>query len=113
MKKLSQTMCEACTSSSTKLTSEEQNKWLLHIPDWNLQTQNQVIQLEKVFLFDNFTDAMTFANKITLIAETQNHHPAILIEWGKVTVTWWTHSIQGLHKNDFIMAAKSDDAYLN
>jgi len=51
---------------------------------------------------------MTFTNQVGEIAEAQGHHPAILTEWGKVTVTWWTHKIKGLHRNDFIMAAKTD-----
>ena len=45
------------------------------------------------------------------LAELEGHHPAILTEWGRVTVTWWTHKIKGLHRNDLIMAAKSDGMY--
>ena len=58
--------------------------------------------------FKNFEQALQFTNKLGTVAEQQNHHPAILTEWGKVTVSWWTHKIGGLHKNDFIMAARTD-----
>ena len=43
------------------------------------------------------------------MAEEEGHHPALLTEWGRMTVTWWTHKISGLHRNDFIMAAKTDE----
>jgi 4a-hydroxytetrahydrobiopterin dehydratase len=55
---------------------------------------------------------MEFANQISIIAEQGDHHPALLIEWGRVTVTWWSHSIGGLHLNDFVMAAKTDEIYI-
>jgi 4a-hydroxytetrahydrobiopterin dehydratase len=54
---------------------------------------------------------LEFTNKIGSIAEVENHHPLIITEWGKVTLDWWTHKIGGLHKNDFIMAARSDELY--
>jgi 4a-hydroxytetrahydrobiopterin dehydratase len=52
--------------------------------------------------------ALDFTNKVGGLAEEEDHHPAILTEYGKVTVVWWTHAIKGLHRNDFIMAAKTD-----
>ncbi|MCO4838402.1 MAG: 4a-hydroxytetrahydrobiopterin dehydratase, partial [Oceanospirillaceae bacterium] len=54
-----------------------------------------------------------FTNALGDISEAQDHHPAILTQWGKVTVNWWTHTVKGLHKNDFIMAAKTDTLFLN
>src|SRR5262249_37265726 len=65
-------------------------------------------QLERVFHFPSFADALAFTNQIGTLAEAEGHHPALLTEWGRVTVTWWTHKIRGLHRNDFIMAAKTD-----
>jgi len=59
------------------------------------------------------TSILRFANRVGEIAEAEGHHPAILTEWGKVNVAWWTHKIKGLHKNDFIMAAKTDCLYLD
>ena len=64
-----------------------------------------------MFRFSNFAEALTFTDKVGELAETEGHHPAILTEWGRVTVTWWTHKIRGLHRNDFIMAAKTDQIY--
>ncbi|MEP0825876.1 MAG: 4a-hydroxytetrahydrobiopterin dehydratase, partial [Nitrososphaera sp.] len=63
---------------------------------------------EKSFAFKDFAEALAFTNRVGAIAEQEGHHPDILTEWGKVTVSWWTHKIKGLHKNDFIMAAKTD-----
>jgi 4a-hydroxytetrahydrobiopterin dehydratase len=70
-----------------------------------------VQQLERVFAFDTFADALQFTDAVGQLAETEGHHPALLTEWGKVTVTWWTHTIGGLHRNDFILAAKTDTLY--
>ena len=70
-------------------------------------------QLERVYAFRNFTQALAFTNTVAALAEEEGHHPALLTEWGRVTVTWWTHKIRGLHRNDFIMAAKTDALYGN
>jgi 4a-hydroxytetrahydrobiopterin dehydratase len=64
-----------------------------------------------VFTFGNFAQALDYTNRVGTLAEEAGHHPALLVEWGKVTVSWWTHKIKGLHRNDFIMAARSDEAY--
>ena len=66
------------------------------------------LRLEKTFKFKNFRQALEFTNTVGELAEQEDHHPAILTEWGRVTVAWWTHKIRGLHRNDFIMAAKTD-----
>jgi pterin-4a-carbinolamine dehydratase len=66
--------------------------------------------LERVFKFKNYAQSVAFANRVAEIAESQHHHPAIVLEWGRVTVTWWTHAIGGLHRNDLIMAARTDAA---
>lgn len=67
------------------------------------------MQLERPFTFRNFKQALAFTNRIGELAEEAGHHPALLTEWGKVTVTWWSHAIKGLHKNDFILAARTDE----
>jgi 4a-hydroxytetrahydrobiopterin dehydratase len=68
-------------------------------------------RLERVFRFGNFAEALRFSNRVGDLAEEEGHHPAILTEWGRVTVTLWTHKIRGLHRNDFVMAAKVDELY--
>ena len=64
--------------------------------------------MERVFAVKDFVEALRFTNRVGALAEAEGHHPAILTEWGRVTVTLWTHKIHGLHRNDFIMAAKID-----
>jgi 4a-hydroxytetrahydrobiopterin dehydratase len=66
------------------------------------------MQLEKRFEFPDFAGALAFTNKVGEIAEEEGHHPKLTTEWGSVVVTWWSHKIGGLHRNDFIMAAKTD-----
>ncbi len=79
------------------------------VPQWQLVVREGIPQLERVFKFKDYAQALEFTNKIAAIAEEQDHHPMIILEWGRVTVHWWTHVVKGLHKNDFIMAAKTDE----
>ena len=111
MTELQQQQCVPCTGTLPPATEEEIDRYKKQIPDWNLVTENSELRLQKVFQFSNFKDALTFTNSVGEIAEAEGHHPALLTEWGKVTVTWWTHAINGLHHNDFIMAAKTDAVY--
>jgi len=83
-----------------------------HVPDWQIVERDQVKRLERAFKFKNFVEALQFTNRVGELAEEEGHHPALLTEWGRVTVTWWTHKIKGLHRNDFIMAAKTDELYV-
>ena len=106
--KLSQKVCEACRPDAPKVTDQELHTLLNEIPDWRTETIDCVKQLERQYGFKNFMEALDFTNRVGELAEQANHHPAILVEWGKVTVTWWTHKIGGLHHNDFIMAARTD-----
>ncbi|MGL5359318.1 MAG: 4a-hydroxytetrahydrobiopterin dehydratase, partial [Shewanella sp.] len=91
-----------------KVTEEELAQLVRMLPDWSVPVRDGIMQLERVYRFKNFKAAMVFTNKLAELAEAEFHHPGILTEWGKVTVTWWSHSIKGLHRNDFIMAAKTD-----
>jgi 4a-hydroxytetrahydrobiopterin dehydratase len=68
-------------------------------------------RLERLFKFKDYAEAVAFTNKIAAIAEEEDHHPRIVLEWGRVTVQWWTHVVKGLHRNDFIMAAKTDEMF--
>jgi 4a-hydroxytetrahydrobiopterin dehydratase len=81
------------------------------VPDWQIVERESIRRLERIFKFKNFVQALAFTDRVGELAEAEGHHPAILTEWGKVTVTWWTHKIRGLHRNDFIMAAKTDQLY--
>jgi len=101
--------CIACRAGATLATAEEIAANMSQLPGWHLIEIDGIQRLQKVFAFKNFAQALQFTDKVGSIAEQENHHPAILTEWGQVTVTWWTHIISGLHANDFIMAAKTDE----
>jgi 4a-hydroxytetrahydrobiopterin dehydratase len=103
--------CVACRKGEPTVTDAEIAEYHPQVPDWQLLERDGVRQLERVFKFRNFVEALAFTNRVGNLAEEEGHHPALLTEWGKVTVTWWTHKIDGLHRNDFIMAAKSDQLY--
>lgn len=81
------------------------------IPEWAVIEIDGIKRLERKFKFINFKEALEFTNRVGELAEAEDHHPALLTEWGSVTVTWWTHSVGGLHRNDFIMAARTDEIY--
>lgn len=104
--------CEACRADAPKVSDEELATLIRMIPDWNIEVRDGVMQLERSYTFPDFVAALAFTNKVGDIAEEEGHHPAILTEWGKVTVTWWSHKIRGLHRNDFVMAAKTDQIAL-
>jgi 4a-hydroxytetrahydrobiopterin dehydratase len=103
--------CEACRADAPRVSDEDLKLLMPDIPDWSVIVVDGVMQLTREFGFKNFAQAMAFSNRVGDSAEAENHHPAILTEWGKVTVTWWTHKIGGLHKNDLIMAARTDAVY--
>jgi 4a-hydroxytetrahydrobiopterin dehydratase len=111
MSSLSQQECEACRAGAPKVSDQELRELMPDIPDWQPVVIDGIMQLQRVFEFRNFAQAMAFSNRVGEIAEQAGHHPAILTEWGRVTVTWWTHKIKGLHRNDLIMAARTDELY--
>ncbi|MBN8432090.1 4a-hydroxytetrahydrobiopterin dehydratase [Microbulbifer salipaludis] len=108
MTELAAQACEACRADAPLVSDEELAELMREIPDWTPIARDGVMQLERVFKFRNFKQALAFTNRVGEIAEEVGHHPALLTEWGKVTVTWWSHEAGGLHKNDFIMAARTD-----
>ncbi len=101
--------CVACRGGEPPLTPEELARLLPLVPEWTLVERDGIPRLERVIRFKNFAQALAFTQRVGELAEAEEHHPAILTEWGRVTVTWWTHKIRGLHRNDVIMAAKTDD----
>ena len=108
MRTLSTERCVACRRDSPRVAAAEIGELRSEVPDWHLLERDGIARLERVFHFPNFADALAFTNRVGALAEAEGHHPALLTEWGRVTVTWWTHKIRGLHRNDFIMAAKTD-----
>jgi len=108
MTELNQQNCQACRADAPQVSDEELTLLVNQIPDWAVEVRDNIMQLERVFKFKNFKQAIAFTNRVADMAEIEGHHPALLTEWGKVTITWWSHSIKGLHKNDFVCAAKTD-----
>jgi 4a-hydroxytetrahydrobiopterin dehydratase len=100
--------CTACRRDSPLVTEAEIQELKPQLPDWALVEREGIQQLERVFTVKDFFAALSFTNRVGALAEAEGHHPAILTEWGRVTVTLWTHKIRGIHRNDFVMAAKID-----
>jgi 4a-hydroxytetrahydrobiopterin dehydratase len=113
MDNLNQQSCEACRADAPEISDQELKSLMPQIPDWGVVVVDGVMQLRRKFDFSNFERAMAFSNRVGDIAEAEGHHPAILTEWGRVTVSWWSHKIGGLHRNDLIMAARTDEVYGN
>lgn len=111
MSSLEKMHCEACQRGAPTVTDEEIERLMPEIPGWEVIVVDEVPRLTRVFAFPDFASALAFTNDVGAAAEEEQHHPAILTEWGRVTVQWWTHKIRGLHRNDFIMAARTDEAY--
>lgn len=109
MTNLVEEKCEACRADAPTVTDEEMGELMQQIPEWKIIEVDSINRLIKSFKFKNFVEALSFTNRVGELAEEAGHHPAIMTEWGKVTVSWWTHKIKGLHKNDFIMAARTDN----
>ena len=84
--------------------AEEAGRLISQVSGWTLEEDLKGIRRE--FRFRNFAEAMRFAQQVGEIAETEGHHPDLSVGWGYCTVRFQTHSIRGLHENDFIMAAK-------
>ena len=100
-----------CRKGNLALTQGECTELLRQLPGWTLQHSGDTDQLQRRYGFRNFADALAFANAVGALADTADHHPALTVEWGKVTVQWWTHVIGGVHRNDFIMAARTEQLY--
>ena len=111
MSELKEQKCVPCRGDEPTVSAEELNSYHKQIPEWDVIEVNGEKRLQRAFKFKNFAEALAYTNKVGEIAEKENHHPLLQTEWGKATVYWWTHKIRGLHRNDFIMAARSDDLY--
>lgn len=108
MTTLAQETCTACRADAARVSATECAQLLQQLPGWSCSAVDGVERLSKRYDFNSFAAALQFANTVGELAEAVNHHPELRVEWGKATVIWWTHSIQGLHRNDFILAAKTD-----
>ena len=105
---LYQRQCTNYAADAVPLPDSESDRLSLEVPGWQIELQDGVKQLVQQFSFPDYVQTMSFALSVGELAEAEDHHPEILMKWGKVRVTWWTHAVNGLHLNDFICAAKTD-----
>ena len=103
--------CVACRKDAPTVTGAELAEFHRQVSDWDIVERDGIKRLRRVFSVDDFAQALEFTKKVGELAAREGHHPALLTEWGRTTVTWWTHKIKGLHRNDFVMAAKTDALY--
>ena len=108
MSQLKQRQCTVCRPGDAPLSDKELDALMLELCDWTLAIVETVKRLEKQFRFSDYAQSVAFAQTVAELADAEDHHPAMLVEWGSVKVSWWTHTINGLHINDFICAAKTD-----
>ena len=111
MSELADRTCQPCREDSPPVPKAERPALLNQIPGWAVESADGMDRLTARFRFPDFAAALAFANQVGELAEAADHHPRIVLEWGAVEVCWWTHSIGGLHENDFIMAARTSTAY--
>lgn len=104
--------CVPCRGDAQPLTADDLDRCRRELPQWTVIVEEGVRKLTRTYRFRNFRQALAFTNRIGELAEENNHHPRLCTEWGSVTVTWWTHSINGLHWNDCIMAARTDRVHV-
>ena len=108
MSPLSTERCVACRPDAPRLTDAEVAELQREVPEWRVVERDGIPRLERAVEWPDFAEALAFTNRVGALAEAEGHHPALLTEWGRVTVSWWTHAIRGLHRNDFVMAARTD-----
>lgn len=111
MHDLSQSVCVPCETGGDPMDEKGICLYAPQVPNWQIIDSEKVKKLMCKFTFKDFSEAIAFADTVGEIAEKNGHHPRLIVEWGKVTVFWWTHAVHGLHRNDFIMAAKTDELY--
>lgn len=112
MSNLADKKCEACSIDASLVNSVDFPDLLNGLEDWSI-VKESINKLVKTYQFSNYADSVSFANMIADLAESEDHHPKIVLEWGAVKLEWWSHKIKGLHMNDFICAAKSDKIFYN
>ena len=110
MSDLTDKKCEACTIDAPLVNSADHPELLKELEGWSIKEES-INKLVKTFNFANYADSVSFTNKVADLADSEDHHPKIVLEWGSVKLEWWSHKIKGLHLNDFICAAKSDKIF--
>jgi 4a-hydroxytetrahydrobiopterin dehydratase len=101
--------CVPCRAGDPPIEDAEARMLLTDLPGWTIGTVDGIPRLTRTFTFPDFKSALAFADRVGAEADREDHHPELVVTWGKVTVGWWTHAIRGLHRNDFIMAGKTSE----
>jgi 4a-hydroxytetrahydrobiopterin dehydratase len=107
MNDLTEQKCVPCEGGIPPLEDKKEEEYLKQVEGWTLE-RDGIHRIRKEFYFDNFVQSIEFVNKVSDIAEEEGHHPDIYIYYDEVVLELHTHAIKGLHKNDFILAAKID-----
>ena len=111
MSGLTQESCVPCRGGVPTLTDAEIAELKPQVPEWKVAEVGGIKRIQREYKFKDFQKAMDFAVKVGELAEREQHHPDLHIAWGRVVVETWTHKIEGLHQNDFILAAKCDELF--
>lgn len=111
MSELTGSSCIPCRGGVPTLTDAEIAVLLPEVPEWRAVEREDVKRIEREYRFRDFRRALDFAVAVGELAELEQHHPDLHVAWGRVRVETWTHKIRGLHRNDFILAAKADAIY--
>lgn len=107
-KEIEQLVCEACSEEAQKADEDQITAFVSSHPEWKIVTEGNITLLTRTFHFSNFAEAAKFAEQVGMIAEQANHHPRIIIEYGKTRVDWWSHKIRNIHALDLRLAANTD-----
>ena len=107
-KEVEKLVCEACSEEAQKADEKQIQKFTGSHPDWQIKTESDTTFLTRTFVFSDFVGAANFAAQVGDIAEQSNHHPRIVIEYGKTKVDWWSHKIGNIHELDLRLAAITD-----
>lgn len=100
--------CVACRKDSPPVEAGEAAELMRNLPGWTIVERDGVPRLERRFRYPDYPEVLAFVQRLGELAEEEGHHPVMLVEARRVTVSWWTHAIKALHRNDFVMAAKTD-----
>lgn len=111
IKQLALEQCDSCDKGNLALEHAAAVALLEQLPDWKIVTVAGIATLQRDYKFKSFVEALAFTNKVGELAERRQHHPDILTAWGRVHLTWYTHVISGLHRNDFRCAAACDEIF--
>jgi 4a-hydroxytetrahydrobiopterin dehydratase len=104
---LAEKKCKDCSGETPKLSLPETERLLHELNGWDIDAQKR---LHKSVKLKDFKQSLSLANSIGEIAEEEGHHPDLTVRWAELVITIWTHAVNGLTENDFILAAKIDKA---